>query len=56
VSLETIKRHKKETLPFVPEEAQPTVEIIFSHHEHHYQAELDWVEQTLDRLKGEKKP
>ncbi len=55
-SIETMNRHKQETLPFIPEEAQPMVEIIFSHHEHHYQAELDWVEQTLAKLKGVKQP
>ena len=51
-----MNRHKQETLPFIPEESQPMVEIIFSHHEHHYQAEMDWVEQTLVKLKGVKQP
>lgn len=56
VSLETIERHQKETIPFVPDDARPMVEIIFSHHVHHIQAELGWVEESLETLKGERKP
>ncbi len=52
VSLETISRHKVETLLFTPDEARQMVEIIFSHHEHHFKAELAWVEQSLITLSG----
>ena len=52
-SLATIERHRLATVPFVPPEAKTMVEIIFSHHEHHYRAELDWVEESLAGLKGE---
>lgn len=55
VSLATIERHRLETMSFVPPEAKTTAEIIFSHHELHYRAELDWVETSLERLKGEKR-
>lgn len=54
ISLATIERHRLETISFVPPEAKTMVEIIFSHHELHYRAELDWVEQSLERLRGEK--
>ncbi|NLY92324.1 MAG: PadR family transcriptional regulator [Firmicutes bacterium] len=46
-----IKKHKQETLSFVPPEYKTIVIIIFSHHEHHYQAELAWAEETLNSLK-----
>ena len=52
LSLETIARHQKESMQFVPDDARTMVEIIFSHHAHHMQAELDWVEQSLVTLKG----
>jgi len=46
-----IKRHRKETIDFVPIEYRTMVSIIFSHHEKHYQAELEWAEETLNSLK-----
>lgn len=49
-TLSTIEKHKKETMHFVPEEDKIMVNIIFSHHEHHYQAERDWAEETLNNL------
>lgn len=52
MSLETIERHQKETMQFVPDDARSMVEIIFSHHVHHLQAELDWIDQSLETLKG----
>jgi DNA-binding PadR family transcriptional regulator len=45
-----IEAHKKETMPFVPEEDRIMVDIIFGHHARHYQAELDWAEESLGRL------
>lgn len=45
-----IKIHKEETMNFVPDEHRTMVHIIFSHHEHHYQAELDWAEESIKRL------
>lgn len=52
VGLETIERHQKETMQFVPDDARSMVEIIFSHHVHHMQAELNWIDQSLETLKG----
>ena len=49
----SIQKHKNETLQFAPEETKTMVQIIFSHHEHHYQAELGWAEEALHSLKGE---
>ena len=46
-----IKKHKKETMDSVPIEYRTMVSIIFSHHERHYQAELEWAEETLNSLK-----
>ena len=48
--LAVVEKHKKETLQFVPDEAKTIVKIIFSHHTHHYQAELDWAKESLSRL------
>jgi len=48
-----IQEHKSETIKFIPNEMQKMVEIIFSHHEHHYQAELDWAVETLNNLNQE---
>lgn len=45
----SIQVHRKETLAFVPAEVTAMVNIIFSHHERHYQAELDWA---IDALRG----
>ena len=49
-ALSNIEKHKKETLQFVPDEDRAMVNIIFSHHERHFQAELDWAEETLNIL------
>jgi DNA-binding PadR family transcriptional regulator len=46
-SLALIDQHKNETMPFVPEEIKPLVRIIFSHHERHFRAELEWAEEAL---------
>lgn len=48
-----IKEHKSETMKFIPNEMQKMAKIIFSHHEHHYQAELDWAVETFNNLKQE---
>lgn len=50
-TISNIKKHKQETLPFVPAEYRTMARIIFSHHERHYQAELEWAEETLNSLK-----
>ena len=51
--IDSIQKHKKETLQFVPEGTKTMVQIIFSHHEHHYRAELDWAEESLRNIRGE---
>lgn len=50
-TLASIKKHKNETLLYVPDEMKTMVNIIFSHHECHYQAELDWASEALNNLK-----
>lgn len=50
-AIASMETHKKETLQFVPIEYKTSVSIIFSHHEHHYRAELKWAEETLNILK-----
>jgi DNA-binding PadR family transcriptional regulator len=50
--LRSILQHKMEALSFLPEEAKKMALMIFSHHEHHYQAELDWVQETLTNLES----
>jgi len=51
-AISSIKKHKKEAMHFVPDEDKKMVNIIFSHHEHHYKAELDWAEKSLNNLNG----
>jgi len=46
----SIQVHRKETLALVPAEVTTMVSIIFSHHERHYQAELDWATEALRSL------
>lgn len=46
-------QHKTETLAFIPRDMQLPAEIVFSHHEHHYRAELDWALKALKTLSGE---
>jgi DNA-binding PadR family transcriptional regulator len=48
-----IKKHRTKELKHLPEEAKKWASIIFIHHEHHYQAELDWAIRTLVRLESE---
>lgn len=50
-AISNIEKHRKETMQFVPDEDKIMVSIIFSHHERHYHAELEWAEETLNRLK-----
>lgn len=51
--IESIQKHKKETLQYVPDEMKTMVNIIFGHHQQHYQAEIDWATESLTSLKGE---
>jgi DNA-binding PadR family transcriptional regulator len=52
-TIRSIERHQTETMRFVPEEMRAMAHIIFSHHLHHYRAELDWAVESLNSLKGE---
>jgi DNA-binding PadR family transcriptional regulator len=54
-SLDNIRRHKEETLKFIPGEYRVMVNIIFDHHERHYQAELEWAREALNSLIKEEK-
>lgn len=45
-----IQKHREETMNFIPEDTKTMASIIFSHHERHFQAELDWVRETLNKL------
>lgn len=46
-----LEKNKEEAIHFVPDEDRIMVSIIFSHHEHHYRAELNWAKETLNSLK-----
>ena len=48
--LSVIDKHRNETMPFILDDVKPMVKIIFSHHEHHYRAELEWAEDSLNDL------
>lgn len=49
-ALESIKKHEDESLQFIPDDVRKMAEIIFSHHERHYQAELEWAQESLKKL------
>ena len=48
--LAIIERHRNEILPSIPDEVKTMVTIIFSHHEHHFRAELEWALESLNLL------
>jgi DNA-binding PadR family transcriptional regulator len=54
-ALNTISEHKMKELQALPEEARKMALVIFSHHERHYQAELDWAQETLAGLEPQRK-
>lgn len=45
-----LETHKTETLLSIPDEMKGTAAVIFSHHEHHYRAELEWAAETLKSM------
>ena len=49
-----IVKHKNMTLQVIPEDAKADVRIIFSHHEYHYRAELQWANEALRIYREEK--
>lgn len=49
-ALSALQKHKQETLQFIPNEMKIMAGIIFSHHEHHYQAEMDWAIESLNNM------
>ena len=48
-----IQAHKNEVLNMIPKEMQAIAEIIFNHHQLHYQAELDWALESLKSLSNQ---
>lgn len=49
-SLDRIQRHRAQVLESVPDEMKSSAQLIFSHHELHYQAEREWAEQAIAKL------
>jgi len=49
-AIDEMQQHKIETMAYIPDEMQTMAKVIFSHHEHHYHAELDWAVETLTNL------
>ena len=49
-TLTAVQEHKKETLQSVPDKMKMMAKLLFSHHERHYQAELDWAKEALNQL------
>jgi len=45
-----LEKHGNETMQFIPYEMKLMVNIIFSHHVRHYQAELDWATESYNHL------
>lgn len=53
-SLVHINEHREQVLPCLPEEMRGSAELIFVHHDLHFQAELAWAEQAIKTFKEEK--
>jgi DNA-binding PadR family transcriptional regulator len=49
-SLTEITSHLQSVSPYVPENQQVYVKIIFDHHTLHYQAEKTWAQATIESL------
>lgn len=49
----SLQQHQNTVLAFIPHEMHAMTNIIFSHHEHHYHAELDWAIAALKRINSE---
>lgn len=47
MQINTIGRHKEESLRLIPDEMKRSAEAVFLHHELHYKAELEWAEQAI---------
>jgi len=45
-----IEAHKTEMIESIPEEMREMAAAIFSHHEYHYRAELEWAAETLKSM------
>lgn len=50
LKLEVLKRHKLNTLNILPECAKFSATTIFDHHIYHFEAELKWLEKTIEGL------
>lgn len=48
--LATLNRHKSNTLSSIPEQGRFSAEAIFEHHLCHLEAELAWLEKTMEGL------
>jgi DNA-binding PadR family transcriptional regulator len=49
-TLSYLEKHREKVLSFIPEEAHSSARALFSHHELHYKAELQWLKETLENL------
>ena len=49
-ALETIRHHREETMAAIPEQLRIPAGIIFEHHILHFQAELEWAEQSIRKF------
>lgn len=50
IKLENLKNHKANTLNILPKQARFSAEAIFDHHSCHLEAELRWLEKTIEGL------
>ena len=53
LQLERINQHKDSSVEFLPKISRKAALVIFSHHEYHLQAELDWAIETLESIKSD---
>ena len=51
-SLTRLREHREQVLLCIPAGMRTSAELIISHHELHYQAELDWAGQAIEKLEG----
>ncbi len=50
-SLQRIASHRQEVVPNLPSPMRSSADLIFAHHELHYQAERSWAERAIQILK-----
>ena len=51
-ALAHIEEHRMQVVPYLPAGMRRSAELIFVHHELHYQAELKWTDLAIKKMEG----